>query len=180
MLLSDRDIIDEIKAGRIGVDPFDPARVQPASLDVLLGSTLRVFPRGATVDPFGPLPSDLSREVPTDGYVMSPGEFLLGSTVETLSLPDDIAARLEGRSTLGRLGLTVHVTAGYIDPGFRGQITLEIANLGPWGLRLRAGQPIGQLVFERMSSPVERPYGSPGLGSRYQGQSGPTLARPLR
>lgn len=177
MLLSDVDIRREVDAGRIVVDPFDPGRVQPSSLDVTLAATLRVPVAYRCVDLGGPIPDDLTVEAPADTYVLRPGEFVLGSTAETLTLPGDVASRLEGRSTLGRLGLAVHATAGYIDPGFSGQVTLEMSNVGPWPLVLRAGQDIGQLVFERMSSPVERPYGSPGLGSKYQGQRGPTPAR---
>lgn len=180
MLLSDVDIHREVDAGRIVVDPFHPGRVQPSSLDVTLAETLRVPVDYRAVDFAESIPDDLTVTAPTDAYVLRPGEFIIGSTAETLTLPGDVASRLEGRSTLGRLGLVVHATAGYIDPGFRGQVTLEMSNVGPWPLVLRAGQDIGQLVFERMSSPAERPYGSPGLGSRYQGQRGPTPARTMR
>lgn len=181
MLLSDRDINDAIVRGRIGIDPFDPAMVQPSSVDVRLGDTLRVFSRLSyatrQLDLHEPIPDDLTHSVPADGFILRPGTFALGCTVEHLSLADDIAARLEGRSTLGRLGLAVHATAGYIDPGWAGEITLELSNVGPLDLVLAAGMSIGQFVFEPMSSRVARPYGSDGLGSKYRGQRGPTAAR---
>lgn len=179
MPLSDRDIRLEVEAGRIGLDPFDPDAVQPASLDVTLGPGLRV-PRGwRRIDFAEPIPEDLTEPADADGFRLQPGAFVLASTAEVLTLPDDIAAQLDGRSTIGRLGLLVHTTAGWIDPGFTGHVTLELSNVGPWELTLRPGMPAGQLVFERMSTPVLRPYGSEGLRSRYQGQRGPTGPRAL-
>jgi dCTP deaminase len=178
--LSDRDILEELAHGRIGIDP-QPRRsaIQPASLDVTLGEMLRVpSAPGMSIDFARPIPTGITMPVGANGYVLRPGAFVLASTAECVTLPDDVAAQLDGRSTLGRLGLLVHSTAGWIDPGFSGHITLELSNVGPWELVLRPGMAAGQLVFERMSSAVIHPYGTPGLGSRYQGQHGPTAARP--
>lgn len=168
MLLPDHEIHAAITSGHIRVDPYDPSLVQPASLDIRLGDR---FHRRVPADG-GPLGVWL--EGPTR---LPPGAFLLGHTLETVTLPDDIAARVEGRSTLGRIGLLTHATAGWVDPGFHGSITLELANLSAEPITLTPGQSIGQLCFFRMASPVVRPYGSPGLGSKYQGQQGPTPAR---
>lgn len=176
-LLSDRDILAAVDAGRIRLDPFDPALVQPSSVDVRLGEWLRVFDPHPGIDLRQPLPEGLTAPVKAEGYTLYPGEFVLGSTAEHLTLGDDIASRLEGKSSRGRLGLAAHVCAGFIDPGFSGEITLELSNVGPYPLTLGAGMKIGQLVFEAMSSPVARPYGSSGLQSKYQGQRGPTPAR---
>lgn len=176
-LLSDRDIHAAIASGRIALDPWDPTQLQPSSVDVCLGEWLRVFEPRDELDLRQPIPTGLTMPVPADGFTLHPGEFALGATAEHLTLGDDIAARLEGRSSRGRLGLAAHVCAGFIDPGFTGEITLELSNVGPYPLVLGAGMPIGQLVFEVMSSPVDRPYGSDGLGSKYQHQRGPTAAR---
>ena len=181
MLLSDRDILNEIDAGRIGMEPFDPAMVQPASIDVRLDRYFRVFEnhRYPHIDP-AQAQDDLTREVQAEGdepFILHPGEFVLGSTYEEVSLPADLAARVEGKSSLGRLGLLTHATAGFVDPGFSGHVTLELANVATLPIKLYPGMKIGQFCFFRMSSASEHPYGSEKYGSRYQGQRGPTPSR---
>ena len=181
MLLSDRDIRAEIDAGRVAVEPWDEAMFQPASIDVRLDRLFRVFEnhRYPHIDPAVDQP-DLTRLVETDGdepFILHPGEFVLGSTYEVVTLPDDIAGRLEGKSSLGRLGLLTHSTAGFIDPGFSGHITLELSNVATLPIMLHPGMKIGQLCLFRMSSPADHPYGSAKAGSRYQGQRGPTPSR---
>ena len=181
MLLSDRDIKAEIESGRVGIDPYDPAMVQPSSIDVRLDRFFRVFEnhRYPHIDP-SVEQIDLTREVSTEAgehFVLHPGEFVLGSTYEVVSLPTDVAARLEGKSSLGRLGLLTHSTAGFIDPGFSGHVTLELANVATLPILLWPGMKIGQVCFFRMTSEAEHPYGSSVYGSRYQGQRGPTPSR---
>ena len=182
MLLSDRDILAEIAAERVALNPWDPAMLQPSSIDVRLDRFFRVFEnhRYPHIDPAEDQ-SELTREVVVDGddepFILHPGEFALGSTYEVVSLPDDIAARVEGKSSLGRLGLLTHATAGFIDPGFTGHVTLELANVATLPIKLWPGMKIGQLCFFRLSSPAEHPYGSEKYGSRYQGQRGPTPSR---
>lgn len=181
VLLSDRDIEAQIAEGRVRIAPYEPAMVQPASIDVRLDRWFRVFEnhRHDCIDPAVDQP-DLTRLVEPDGdepFVLHPGEFVLASTLETVALPDDIAARLEGKSSLGRLGLVTHSTAGFIDPGFSGHITLELSNLATLPIKLWPGMKVGQLCLFRLSSPCATPYGSGGLGSRYQGQRGPTASR---
>ncbi|MEP6817052.1 MAG: dCTP deaminase [Marmoricola sp.] len=181
MLLSDRDILAEIDSGRVKLEPFDRAMVQPSSIDVRLDRLFRVFEnhKYGHIDP-AEEQDDLTREVEPDGdepFILHPGEFVLGSTYEMVSLPDDVAARLEGKSSLGRLGLLTHSTAGFIDPGFSGHVTLELANVANLPIKLWPGMKIGQLCFFRLSSPAEHPYGSAKYGSRYQGQRGPTASR---
>ncbi len=181
MLLSDRDILAEIDAGRVGLDPFERSMIQPSSIDVRLDAFFRVFDnhKYPHIDPAADQ-SDLTREVQVgsdETFVLHPGEFVLGSTYETVSLPDDVAARLEGKSSLGRLGLLTHSTAGFIDPGFSGHVTLELANVATLPIKLYPGMKIGQLCFFRLSSAAENPYGSAAYGSRYQGQRGPTPSR---
>ncbi len=181
MLLSDRDITAEIDAGRIALDPWDPAMLQPSSVDVRLDRFFRVFEnhRYPHIDPAADQ-SELTREVEPEGdepFILHPGEFVLGSTYEVVSLPADIAARVEGKSSLGRLGLLTHATAGFVDPGFSGHVTLELANVATLPIKLWPGMKIGQLCFIRTSSPVENPYGSGQYGNRYQGQRGPTASR---
>lgn len=176
-MLSDRDLIAQLSAGRIVLDPLPPEeRFQPVSVDVTLGPLIRSFEmsRGRIV-PIGDIPDDLTVvwTFPSGGLELRPRQFILGTTAERLTLPDDVAARLEGKSTNGRLGLLVHATAGLIDPGFSGHITLEITNVSEMVLLLRPGDLIGQLTFEATSSPCVRPYGSPGLRSHYQHQRGP-------
>lgn len=181
MLLSDLDIHTEIATGRLVIDPFDPGDVQPASVDIHLDRSFLVFDhsRCTHIDPEDPPLELVSRiDLPTgEPFVLHPGEFVLGSSRETVTIPTDLAARLEGKSSLGRLGLLTHATAGFIDPGFTGTITLELSNTATLPILLRPGMRIGQLCFFRLTSPTARPYGSPGLGSRYQGQTGPTASR---
>ena len=182
MLLSDRDIRAEIAAGRVGLDPFDVTLLQPSSVDLRLDRHFRTFNNHAYthIDP-ALQQDDLTRMVeppgPDEAFVLHPGEFVLGSTYEVISLPDDIAGRLEGKSSLGRLGLLTHSTAGFIDPGFSGHVTLELSNVANLPIRLWPGMKVGQLCLFRLSSPAEHPYGSPVYGSRYQGQRGPTPSR---
>jgi dCTP deaminase len=181
VLLSDRDIRAEIDSGRVGLDPYDAGLVQPSSVDVRLDRYFRVFEnhRYPHIDPSVEQP-DLTREVVPDGdepFILHPGEFALASTFEVVTLPDDIAGRLEGKSSLGRLGLLTHSTAGFIDPGFSGHVTLELSNVATLPIKLWPGMKIGQLCLFRLSSPAEHPYGSERYGSRYQGQRGPTQSR---
>jgi dCTP deaminase len=181
VLLSDRDITAQLDAGRIGLDPYEPSLVQPSSIDVRLDKFFRLFDnhKYPHIDPAVDQP-DLTRLVETDpdeAFVLHPGEFVLGSTYEVVTLPDDVAARLEGKSSLGRLGLLTHSTAGFIDPGFSGHVTLELSNVATLPIKLWPGMKIGQLCFIRTSSPVEAPYGSGPYGNRYQGQRGPTASR---
>ncbi len=181
MLLSDRDILAEIDAERIALDPFDPGMIQPSSIDVRLDKFFRVFDnhKYPHIDPAADQ-SDLTREIEVaagEEFILHPGEFVLGSTYELVTLPDDIAARLEGKSSLGRLGLLTHSTAGFIDPGFSGHVTLELANVATLPIKLYPGMKIGQVCYFRLSSAAENPYGSAKYGSRYQGQRGPTASR---
>jgi len=181
VLLSDRDIRQEIDNERIVLDPWDEAMVQPSSVDVRLDRLFRLFDnhKYPHIDPSIDQP-DLTRLVevaPDEPFVLHPGEFVLGATYEVVTLPDDIAARLEGKSSLGRLGLLTHSTAGFIDPGFSGHVTLELSNVATLPITLWPGMKIGQLCFFRLSSPAEHPYGSERYGSRYQGQRGPTASR---
>ncbi|WP_225752671.1 dCTP deaminase [Actinotalea sp. Marseille-Q4924] len=181
MLLSDRDIRAELDSGRISLDPYEPGMIQPSSIDVRLDRFFRLFDnhKYPVIDPSQDQP-DLTRLVetePDEPFVLHPGEFVLGSTYESVALPDDVAARLEGKSSLGRLGLLTHSTAGFIDPGFTGHVTLELSNVATLPIQLWPGMKIGQLCFFRLSSPAENPYGSTVYGSRYQGQRGPTASR---
>ena len=183
MVLSDRDIKREMEQGRIVIEPLKLKDVQPASVDVRLGSNFRIF-RNSThtyIDPLIEQP-DLTEEVVVpegEAFILHPGQFALGTTLERIVLPDDILGKLEGKSTLGRLGLMIHSTAGYVDPGWDGELTLELSNVATLPIMLHPGMRIGQLSFERMSSPVERPYGSAQLGSHYQGQKGATASHVL-
>lgn len=181
MLLSDRDIRAEIEAGRVGVEPYDPAMLQPSSIDVRLDKYFLLFDnhKYPHIDP-SVEQSELTHRVevgPGENLVLHPGEFVLGSSLERITLPSDIAARLEGKSSLGRLGLLTHSTAGFIDPGFSGHVTLELSNVSTLPILLWPGMKIGQTCFFRLSSPAENPYGAGALGSRYQGQRGPTASR---
>ena len=181
VLLSDRDIRAELDEGRVVLEPFDEPMVQPSSIDVRLDGFFRVFEnhRYPHIDPAADQ-SDLTRVVEPDGdepFILHPGEFVLGSTYEGVSLPADIAARVEGKSSLGRLGLLTHATAGFVDPGFSGHVTLELANVATLPIKLYPGMKIGQFCFFRLTSPAEHPYGSQLYGSRYQGQRGPTPSR---
>lgn len=181
VLLSDRDIRAELDSQRIVLDPYEPAMIQPSSIDVRLDKFFRLFDnhRYPFIDPAEDQP-ELTRlvEVAQDEpFILHPGEFVLGSTYEAVTLPDDVAARLEGKSSLGRLGLLTHSTAGFIDPGFTGHVTLELSNVATLPIKLWPGMKIGQMCFFRLSSPSEHPYGSSVYGSRYQGQRGPTASR---
>ena len=181
MLLSDGDIRKELESGRVGLEPLDLSMVQPSSIDVRLERFFRLFDnhKYQHIDPSLDQP-DLTRLVEVEAhepFVLHPGEFVLGATYEVVSLPDDVAARLEGKSSLGRLGLLTHSTAGFIDPGFSGHVTLELSNVATLPITLWPGMKIGQLCFFRLSSPAEHPYGSQKYGSRYQGQRGPTASR---
>ncbi len=181
MLLSDRDIKAELSTGRIELDPLDLGMVQPSSVDVRLDRFFRLFDnhKYPFIDPAEDQPdlTHLIETKPDEPFILHPGEFALGSTFELIGLPDDIAARLEGKSSLGRLGLLTHSTAGVIDPGFSGPVTLELSNVATLPIKLWPGMKIGQLCFFRLSSPAERPYGSSEYASRYQGQRGPTASR---
>ena len=184
MLLSDRDLVSEIKSENLALEPFEPELMQPSSIDVRLDRFFRVFnnARYTHIDP-AQQQDDLTTLVEPEGdepFVLHPGEFVLGSTLEVVTIPDDLAARLEGKSSLGRLGLLTHSTAGFVDPGFSGHITLELSNVANLPITLWPGMKIGQLCLFRLSSPSERPYGSDGVGSRYQGQRGPTPSRAYR
>ena len=181
VLLSDRDICAELDSGRVVLEPGDRSMIQPSSVDVRLDRYFRLFDnhKYPVIDPAAEQP-DLTHLVetePEDAFVLHPGEFVLASTYERVTLPDDIAARLEGKSSLGRLGLLTHSTAGFIDPGFTGHVTLELSNVATLPIKLWPGMKIGQLCFFRLSSAAEHPYGSQGHGSRYQGQRGPTASR---
>ncbi|PTW91029.1 dCTP deaminase [Microbacteriaceae bacterium MWH-Ta3] len=181
MLLSDRDIRAQIEAGRVGLDPLDMGMVQPSSIDVRLDRFFRLFDnhKYPFIDPAADQP-ELTRAVevdPNEPFILHPGEFVLGATYEVVTLPDDIAARLEGKSSLGRLGLLTHSTAGFVDPGFSGHVTLELSNVATLPIKLWPGMKIGQLCFFQLTSAAEKPYGSSEYGSRYQGQRGPTASR---
>jgi dCTP deaminase len=179
-VLSDRDIRTEIEGGRVVIRPYDPADLQPSSVDLHLDRAFRVFRnnRYPYIDVRAPQPdlTELLHVADDEPFVLHPGEFVLGQTLEWVELPDDVVARLEGRSSLGRIGLLIHSTAGYVDPGWKGNLTLELSNVANLPIALYSGMKIGQISFVRMSSPVERPYGSPELGSKYQGQSEPTAS----
>ena len=181
MLLSDRDILAEIEQQRIQVEPYDESMIQPSSIDFRLDRFFRVFEnhKYPHIDPAADQ-SDLTRVVEPEGddaFILHPGEFVLGSTFEVVTLPDDLAARVEGKSSLGRLGLLTHATAGFVDPGFSGHVTLELANVATLPIKLYPGMKIGQLCFFRLSSPAIHPYGSAKYGSRYQRQRGPTPSK---
>jgi len=181
MLMSDRDIRAEIEAGNIGLEPLEMGLLQPSSFDVRLDRFFRLFDnhKYAYIAP-AENQDDLTRlvEVRSDeAFILHPGEFVLGSTYEFVTLPDNIAARLEGKSSLGRLGLLTHSTAGFVDPGFKGHVTLELANVSNLPIKLWPGMKVGQLCFFQLSSASETPYGSAKYNSRYQGQRGPTASR---
>ncbi len=183
-VLSDGTIRRLVAEGRIVIDPWDDAMVQPASVDVRLGDSFRVFHnyRVTAIDLREP-PRNLTEEIVVrdgDPFAIHPGEFVLGRTLETVAIPDDIVCRIEGKSSLGRLGLIVHATAGFVDPGFQGSLTLEITNLTRVPIQLYAGLAIAQLSFMALDAPAERPYGSAELGSHYQGQVSATESRYMR
>ena len=181
MILSDRSIKESIASGRIVITPYDEGLVQPASIDIRLDGRFLVFRnyKHSCIDPKA-LQEDLTEMVTVaegDPFIVHPGEFILGNTVERVKLGDDLVARLEGKSSLGRLGLIVHATAGYVDPGFDGNITLELSNVANLPIRLYPGMKVGQISFFAMTTPADRPYGSPGLGSKYKGQTAPTASK---
>ena len=181
VVLSDRTIKAEIKAARIVIDPYDEALVQPSSVDVRIDRKFRVFHnhRRPYIDVREPM-DDLTELVEggdEDPFVLHPGEFVLGQTLERIRLPNDTVARLEGKSSLGRLGLLIHSTAGFVDPCWDGNLTLELSNVANLPITIYYGMPIGQISFMRMDQPVENPYGSGSMGSKYQGQSEPTPSR---
>ena len=181
MILSDRTIREQLAAGRIAIEPLDESCVQPSSVDLRLDKLFRVFLNHtmSVIDVKRDL-SDLTQEVEIaegDAFILHPGEFVLGSTYERITLPDDIVARIEGKSSLGRLGLLIHSTAGFIDAGFSGHITLELSNVANLPITLYPGMKIGQVSFLQMTTPADLPYGSKAVGSKYQGQRGPTPSR---
>jgi dCTP deaminase len=179
-VLADRDIRSALEAGEIAIRPYDPGDLQPSSVDLHLDRSFRVFRnnRYAFIDVRSPQPdlTELLHVADDEPFILHPGEFVLGATAEVLRLPDDLVARLDGKSSLGRLGLQVHSTAGLADPGFEGQITLELSNVASLPIAIYPGMRIAQLVFERLTTPADRPYGAGGLGSKYQGQRGPTAS----
>jgi len=181
VILSDRSLREEIAANRILIEPLDERCIQPSSIDVKVGNLFRVFRNHTT----GVIDVKLDLEeltelinVPDDGvFMLHPGEFVLGSTLERVALPDDLVARIEGKSSLGRLGLLIHSTAGFIDAGFDGHITLELSNVASLPITIYPGMKIGQVSFVRMTTPADNPYGKGATGSKYQGQRGPTPSR---
>jgi dCTP deaminase len=183
MVLSDRTIREEIESGRLAFDPYDATMVQPSSVDVRVDGKFRVFhnARYPFIDVRKPM-DDLTELVeigagPEDKFILHPGEFVLGQTLERVRLPDDLVARLEGKSSLGRLGLLIHSTAGFVDAGFEGNLTLELSNVANLPITIYHGMPIGQISFMRMDAPVESAYGTEQAGSKYQGQAEPTPSR---
>ena len=181
MVLSDRTIARLIDEGRIGIDPYDPALLQPSSVDVRVDRWFRVFhnARYPYIDVKEPQEAltELVEVDEDEPFILHPGEFVLGSTLEVVSLPDDLVARLDGKSSLGRLGLLIHSTAGFIDPGFEGNVTLELSNVANLPITIYQGMKIGQISFMQMTEPATAPYGSGALGSKYRGQRGPTPSR---
>ncbi len=181
MVLSDNTIRSEIDAGRIVIDPFEPSMVQPSSVDVRVDHRFRVFQnsRYPYIDVRQPM-DGLTELVEAQGdepFILHPGEFVLGQTLEKVTLPNDLVARLEGKSSLGRLGLLIHSTAGFVDAGWDGHLTLELSNVANLPITIYPGMKIGQISFLRMTTPADAPYGSAGVGSKYQGQRGPTPSR---
>ena len=182
MILSDRSIREVIEEGRLVVDPFEPANIQPSSIDLRIDRFFRVF-RNHTqrVIDVKENQENLTELVEVtdedDPFILHPGEFVLASTLERVGVPDDLVGRVDGKSSLGRLGLLTHATAGFIDPGFNGHITLELSNVATLPITIYSGMKVAQISFERMTTPAEHPYGSQGRGSKYQGQRGPTPSR---
>ena len=181
MVLSDRTIKEELAKGRLVIEPLGEGCIQPASVDLHLDDRLLVFrnSRRPYIDVRLDV-TDLTESVAIEHdnpFILHPGEFVLGSTLENIELPDDLVARLEGKSSLGRIGLLIHSTAGYVDPGWKGHLTLELSNVANLPITLYYGMKIGQISYIRLSTPVDNLYGSPALGSRYQGQTEPTASR---
>jgi dCTP deaminase len=181
MILSDVDIRKEIESGRIVIDPFDPDSIQPSSVDLHVDDRFRVFAnsRYPYIDVKKEMPglTEVVEVADPDPFILHPGEFVLGSTLERVAIPNDMVARLEGKSSLGRLGLLIHSTAGYVDPGWDGYLTLELSNVANLPITIYPGMKIGQISFFRLTTPAERPYGSTETRSKYQGQRGPTASR---
>ena len=181
MVLSDRSIAEALASGQLVVEPIAEDALQPASIDIRLDRRFRVFRnhRDSYIDVRQPMEdlTELEEVADDEPFVLHPGEFVLGSTVERVRLPNDLVARVEGKSSLGRLGLLVHATAGYVDPGWDGHLTMELSNVANLPVRLYYAMKIGQLSFLRLSTPADRPYGTPALRSKYQGQTGPTASR---
>lgn len=182
MILSDRCIRKQLRANRLVIDPPGPNAVQPASVDVRLADEILVFRTNSRthIDVREPAPDVTEKITMEEGgrpFVLHPGQFALGSTLESVTVPDDIMARVEGKSSLARYGLLIHSTAGFVDPGWSGQLTLEFSNVGILGITLYAGMKIGHLSFTQLTTPAQNPYGSDVLGSKYQGQRGPTASR---
>ena len=181
MILSDRDIRTAIADGIIIIDPYDERCIQPSSVDLHVDSQFRVFAnsRYPFIDVREEMPdlTELVEVKPDEPFILHPGEFVLGSTLEQVGIPPDLAARLEGKSSLGRLGLMTHSTAGFLDPGFTGHVTLELSNVANLPITLYPGMRIGQIAVFQLTTAAERPYGSRGVGSKYQGQRGPTPSR---
>jgi dCTP deaminase len=187
MILSDRTLREQLASGRIVIEPLDESLIQPSSIDVRISHLFRVF-RNHTA-PVIDVKQDQTAltelvEIPvdehgvgTEAFMLHPGEFVLGSTLERVAVPDDLVGRVEGKSSLGRLGLLIHSTAGFIDAGFDGHITLELANVASLPITLYPGMKIGQVSFMQMTTPADRPYGQGAQGSKYQGQRGPTPSR---
>lgn len=184
MILSDRDLRAQLEARRLVVEPLDPEAMQPSSIDLRVGHQFRVFAnsRYPYIDVRQPLDqlTELVEASEDEPFILHPGEFVLGSTLETVTLPDDLVARLEGKSSLGRLGLLIHSTAGFVDAGWSGQLTLELSNVANLPITIYPGMRIGQLCVFQLSSPAEKPYGSQEIGSKYHGQTGPTPSRYFR
>jgi dCTP deaminase len=180
MILSDRSIREAIGSGRLVIEPFDPACVQPASIDLRVDCLFRVFHNARY--PYIDVKKDMEGltelvDVKSEAFILHPGEFVLGSTLEWVKLADDLAGRLEGKSSLGRLGLLTHSTAGFVDPAFEGHLTLELSNVANLPITIYPGMKIGQLSIFQLTTPAEHPYGSGEMGSKYQGQRGPTPSR---
>jgi len=181
MVLSDHTIREEIEKERILIDPFEPDLIQPSSIDLRVDSSYRVFnnSRYPFIDVREPMEDLTTLVKPEEGepFILHPGEFVLGQTLERVTLPNDLVARLEGKSSLGRLGLLIHSTAGFVDAGFSGNLTLELSNVANLPITIYHGMPIGQLSFMRMDRAVDSPYGTELNGSKYQGQAEPTASR---
>ena len=181
MILSDHTIREELASGRIVIEPLDDSCIQPSSVDLHVDSQFRVFAnsRYPYIDVKRPMPdlTDLVEVKDEEPFILHPGEFVLGSTRERVGIPDDMVARLEGKSSLGRLGLLIHSTAGYVDPGWDGYLTLELSNVANLPITIYPGMKIGQISFVQLTEPAETPYGSGAIGSKYQGQRGPTPSR---
>ena len=181
MVLSDRSIREEIAAGRLVIDPFEDRFVQPASVDLRLGREFRVFRnyRLPYIDVKQEMPELTEMESIDDAtpFILHPGEFVLAVTMERVEIPADLVGRLDGKSSLGRLGLIVHSTAGFVDPGFKGRLTLELTNVANLPITLYYAMPVSQISFSRLTTAADKPYGSGATGSKYQDQTGPEPSR---